>query len=453
MPFLESEIADFLLMSIIALILGHTMKLYYQKRWFALEPLNAFWVGIYMSYISPIISFENILRSWHADGVFEETLFWILFGFIWLIVGYELKIGVRLGRHLPRIADNISPFKLKLFGWLLVGLGFIGYIHLFESSGGFYAWVAVPRGGTNYEEIIGYLGQLADLLPAGISLLVFQVYIHPSSKLEKLVPWMLAALMLWWFIYLGTRSRTIMLTISLLAAVYLPKRKNPPLYLILSILLSLMIITKFQSNYRNYFTNLSFNLDQMDLQEAYGVSVPTFLGGSSASKKELVSGGLEINCTLSVVELVPSNVDYNYGYGHLEVFTRLIPRALWPNKIYPGMESVQGVLKEAQLSGAYVRDRDLLMGPAFSYIGHWYYVGGAVALVIAGIATGIFFRAIYSYYDYNSNSQGTVILYSLLIPIGFGEASTTPMSWVFTLPFILIPLGVVLRFSRLKRNS
>lgn len=453
MLFTNSILADLWLLCILALIAGHSLVLVRSRRWLALDPLNAFWVGVLIVYVVQTIQYEQVLTAWHSADIFEETLFWIFFGMIWIVVGYELRWGVRVGLRLPPVAQRLAPNKLILSALFLIGLGLIGYAYQIDSAGGLYAWLAIPRGGTDWAMVSSYLAGLADLLPVGIILLVFQVNIHNSALLRKIFVYSLAFLMLFWFFYLGTRSRTISFTILIFAATLLPRKTNPKFWLSAATVMLLFIATNFQQNYRGYFYNLSFNLDKIDMDIAYKTVMPGFLGGDPSISSAMASKGLELNCVMSVVELVPQQVDYNYGYGFLEVFTRPIPRAIWPGKIYPAMESVQGVLRKAQLSGSYVRDLDILMGPAFTYVGHWYYVGGAIALVVAGLITGAIFRIIRTYYEHNYHFQGVPILYALLISIGFSEAVATPFYWLYTLPLILIPFWIVLKICRDKRSG
>jgi hypothetical protein len=215
-----------------------------------------------------------------------------------------------------------------------------------------------------------------------------------------------------------------------------------------AVFLALFILSNFQGSYRDKFTNLSLNLDQIDMDEARGGALPFFLGGDQALQADAVSSGIEFNCVMSVVELVPDKVPYNYGYGYLELFTRWIPRGIWPDKFYPQMEAVQGVLHEAQLSGANVRDTDILMGPAFTFVGHWYYVGGPIGLIFGGLLTGVLFRIIRTIYDRGNRSEGDILIYVSLIGIGFSEAASTPLAWLSTLPFVLGPLALILFLCR-----
>jgi hypothetical protein len=153
---------------------------------------------------------------------------------------------------------------------------------------------------------------------------------------------------------------------------------------------------------------------------------------------------------MTVVALVPDVVDYNYGYGFLEIFTRPIPRAWWPDKIYPAAEAVQPILLNGQLSESWITTSSapLLAGPSLTFVGHWYAVGGGIALVVASFMTGVMFRAIRTVLDREPGNEGDMLLYVLLMTIGFGEALGTPLHWVYILPFPILALSITFYFVR-----
>jgi hypothetical protein len=443
-------LSNLLLVCIVGLIVVHSVSLMKRQRLLLLDPLYAFWAGVLIIYVGQPLSHGQTLIGWHSPGVFEASLFWSCVAFVFVVFGYEWRLGQRGGLKLPAVPSRLSPLKLSLAGYAMIVLGVLGYLYLFASAGGVTQWLSVGRGATDYENISAYVAQLVDLLPVGIGLLLFQMHFHPSSTPKKILVWILATLMWSWFFYLGSRSRMIGFTILGLGAYFLPRRKSPPLALVGTVFVLLFVLSKFQGSYRENFTNLSLNLDQIEMAEAEQKVLPIFLGGDQAVQNEEASSGIEFNCVMSVIELVPSEVPFNYGYGHLEVFTRWIPRAIWPGKRYPHMESVQGVLREADLSQATVRDSDLLMGPAFTFVGHWYYVAGPFGLILGGLLAGVLFRLIRTLYDRDSGSEGGLLVYVSLISVGFSEAAATPLSWILTLPFVVGPLALILFLCRLK---
>lgn len=448
-----SVVADLLIVMIVGLIIVHSIRLNIARRWLLFDPLNAFWAGVVIVYVVQPISFADRVISWHHDGVFEETLFWIFIGLLCVVVGYNQNIGLARARIIPKTPDRLNPSRLAYSGYFLIVIGIIGYLYLFASAGGVTKWLAVGRGGTDYANISGYLASLEFFLPVGVLFLLFHASFHDVKRIKRIAIWSLGFLMWLWFVYLGTRSRTIMFALMMLVAYYLPKRRQPPIWFLVGGFLFMMILVNFQGQYRSKFTNLSFNLESINLEEAYQRSAPGFLGGATEFQKDNAPKGLEFNCVMSVIELVPNIVPYNYGYGHLEIFTRIIPRAVWPEKIYPHMEAIQGVLKKAELANAYVRDTGLLMGPAFTFAGHWYYVAGPLGIILGGLITGSLFRIIRHVYDRSGGrSEGDIILFSTLLDIGFGEAVATPLIWMYSLPITLLAVWALFAFCKARKT-
>jgi hypothetical protein len=419
-----------------------------QNRWLAFDPLNAFWAGVLICYVEQAVSHSETLISWHDLKTFESSLWWILFGLASVVIGYELRLGRSICGKLPVPPARLNRTRLAWTAILLTSAGIIGYWYDMSLAGGLERWLSVPRGGADLEVANTYVLQLEHLLPVGVALGLFIVEMFKPTMAVRLSVWILGALMWLWFVYLGTRSRTIMFSVTMMAAFFMPQKRNPPLPLLMASIVGLLVLSNFMGHYRSYFRGLSFNLQLIDFDEAKARSLPKWLGGGFSDVPDEPGKGIELNCVMSVIRLVPETVPYNFGYGHLEVFTRPIPRSFWQKKPYPHLESIQGVLREAELSEAEGGFSDLLAGPAFTFVGHWYYVAGGAGLLLGGLLTGVMFRAIRSFYDRDTGSHGGLIIYLNLLLIGFSEAAATPFYWIFTLPFSLAPLLIALQYCR-----
>jgi hypothetical protein len=251
-------------------------------------------------------------------------------------------------------------------------------------------------------------------------------------------------------VYLGTRSRTIQYTALLMMAYYLPRRRSPAPWLIALVFAGLFVLVGFQAGYRSQFTDLSLHLERVDLTEARLQILPGFAGGSRELQLGRVSSGAEFNCVMAAVELVPTRVPYNYGSCLLEFATRLIPRQFWPAKRYPHYEAFTPIYDQGNLSAFWVTGTrvPIMAGPAFTFVGHYYAMGGPLALVVAGLLTGTLFRLIRSVYELAPGNQSAIVIYPWLVGIGFFEAAGTPLFWIFTVPVVLLPLGLAIYLAR-----
>lgn len=446
-----STLGAFLILALLALILGHAWVQWKSRRWMLLDPLNTFWGGVVVCYIQQPLLGADMFMSWHKDGVFEKALLATLVGLIFVVVGYELRFSSRLVRHVPLLPQRFDSDRLFQAATTVTVIGLIGHYFVISRSGGWSQFISVGRGAVDITQVQGYWPQLVYGVPAGAALLLFWAYLRPHGAITRVLVWTTAGLVWLWFLYLGSRSRVIVMTLVMLAAYYLPKRRNPPVWLSAAVFLALSIIVPFQGQYRWNFTNLSFNLDKLNAAEVKDAVLPGFLGGSKAAKRATLTVGSEFNCVMAVVELVPEQVPFNYGYGHLEIFTRVIPRAIWPGKRYPHLESVQGVMREGGLSQSAIETSSgasLLGGPALTFTGHWFYVAGWLGMVLGGLITGILLRTIRSWYDQAAGNHSALIIYPFLLPIGFMEAASTPWYWVFYQPFVVLPFILVAYFCR-----
>jgi hypothetical protein len=234
-----------------------------------------------------------------------------------------------------------------------------------------------------------------------------------------------------------------------LATYYLPRRRQPSLFKVAVLALFMLALVSFQAKYRGSFRNLSFNLDEIQLEDAASLALPPWLGGDADRTSVDTSRFAEFNCVMAVVDLVPDSIPYTLGYSHLEIFTRPIPRVWWPDKVYPHARAYTPILRAGNLSSASVAtsSEDLLMGPSFTYIGHWYSVGGWIALVLAGLLTGAGFRLLRVYYDRDPLNPAMLVAYITLAPWAFSEAAAEPLFWIFYVPVTHIPLLIVLLWA------
>lgn len=442
----SSLIADAYLFGIVALITWHAWACARRGRMLVLDPLNAFWGGVLICYVwQPYSHFETVV-SWRGLDVVENTLLMCLLAVAGLIGGYESRVGTRLTRYIPSLPPQLNSRRMAVTALILIGLGLAGYGYLVATAGSLSAWLAVGRGGTKWENLSGYVTEFHNLLPLGIGLLLFRAEFHRVSRSDKVIAWSLGATQWLWFVYLGTRSRTIAFALVMLAAYLLPRRRNPPLVALPLMAAGMLVVVQFQAAYRNQFTNLSIvgNLDMAEVQR----SAPEWIV-SGASRSD-VGPGLEFNCAAAVVELVPSVVDYNYGYTHLDLLTRAIPRSLWPDKIYPTYQAYTPIFRAARLSTTVIPTAKeyLLMGPSLTFVGHWYSVGGVIAVIVASILTGMGLRAVRGIYDRDPGNESDMVLFATLLPFAFNECSGEPLFFVFSLPFSLGPLLLMMWFCR-----
>lgn len=445
-----SPIIDLLLLCVVGLFFIHFVIERRRGHWMLIDPFNAFWGGVLVCYVFQPITYYEQLQSEYGSAVLVETFVAIIWTLLWIMAGYHSRLGPRVGRKLPPMPSQVRADLLSVAGMILVGLGLVGYVIQVGTAGGFQNWISQGRGGTDWSSLNGYLAALEYFLPAGVTILVFTAELMSASRTIRAAVWSLAGIQWLWLVYLGSRSRTIMFLGTLAAAYYLPRRKNPRWWLVATAGVLLFLLTTFQAQYRGNFTNLSFNLNDLDSRQVMKSILPKQLGGNMGEDTGKPMGELEFNCVAAVIDLVPKQVDYNYGYTLLELVTRPIPRAIWPAKRYPQLEAQTPIMQLRRLSSFWIETENgrYLGGPAFTFVGYWYQVGGFVALCVAGFLAGVGFRTIRMVYDRMPGNAADIMMYTLLLPIGFYEAASNSLSWMFYLPLIILPVFFLLRISR-----
>jgi hypothetical protein len=400
------------------------------NNWTLFDPLNLFWIGILEVCVFQPAVYHRTYLLWHPERVFDLTLGSTLVGVLAVILGYYLRVGRTIGRNAPDPPERLNPARLAMASLGFIVAGGIGYVFWFESAGGFSQWVLTPRGGTNWDEVTGYTGLLPTLMPIGILTALIAAAEQPLFLRSAALAMALGQIL--WFAYLGTRGQSIMFIVAVTAVVCWWLRKEPPAVLVILGIPVLFLYGVFLGEYRGSFTNLSFNLDATDAENVFLRILP------SAENDHHVRGS-EFNCVLTTVDLVPDTVPYNYGYPLLEFVTRIIPRKLWPEKRYPFYEAATPLFFLGGLSNHQVpyAHEFILSGPAFSFVGHWYAMGGPLVVIAGGVVTGILLRAIAEFFRKNPRSGPRLMIYLVLLPIGWGEAKTTPWFWLFSIPLIL----------------
>lgn len=450
-------LGDLLVLSMLFLVVGHMFWKMSRREFFVFDPLNVFWAGCAVIYLQQPMANGDVYIGWYGESTFCWTLFWALFAFLLVIVGYESKLGKRLAGYVPHTPYHLDPSRFRLVAVGLVGLSLFGYALMIQSAGGLSAWASVGRGDTQAQNLPGWLYLFVNfqyLLPGAITILVFHVCMHRVSGFEKLLAWACAGMAMLWILYLGSRSRTVRLTMGLLAAVYLPKRRNPPVPLLAVLFLALAIIVPFLAAYRGQFTNFSFNLDRVEWNQVAHLVLPDFIMGDDPNApEERVFRAEEFAVVMATIELVPNTYGFSYGYQMLELVTKPIPRRIWPDKRYPHFEAVTPIWDHYQISENWVEYATIpvLTGPAFSFVAYYWLIGGPVGIALGGFCVGAVFRGIRGIFDRNPGSEGDLMLYSVLLTTAFGEALSTPFLHLFYLVPQLAGVLALLWFARSRQ--
>jgi uncharacterized membrane protein len=422
-----------------------------RKRFIAFGAMSSFLGGIVVVYVIEAIVGEDALVTWYGSPATAYTIFLAGVSVLTVYAGYNGKLARRAANRLPVVASEVNLGKLYAITICAVIVGVCAYIPLIATAGSFSDWLAVPRGGTDWEVASTAAFGLTRLVEAGALLQLFVVQSARKNPVSRILAWVLFAITFAWNFYLGTRSGVILLVVGGMAAFYIPRRRNPSAVLIATLFVSLYFIVVFQQKFRPEFYGLRINVERYTAEEIFDAVTP-IRSHATTGVTDGIEKASEISCAVATVSLVPQVVDYNMGYPFLELFTRWVPRSIWPEKAYPLYEAITPIFQEADLSSLWIpyASKPILAGPALTFIGHWFAMGGAIVVLIAAYLTGILFWIIDSLYFERRHGFGGGVMLMMLSVVGFSEAAATPMSWVFSVPFALIPVMIILRFSRFR---
>ena len=287
---------------------AHAALLYAQGRWLPFDPLNMFWAGYLVVYVLQPIKYGDVFIVWYSSEIFDRTLLWVVCAAAAVIVGYESGLGRSAGRGLPHLPERLCPARTAWAAIALLAVGLLGYSQLIASAGTLGAWLSAARGGTDWQAVSGYVAVLADLLPIGVLVLLFHAELHRPALSRRCASWVLGALLLLWFIYLGSRSRTIATLLLLLMAWVLCRagaiRRSSSVLRHFSGYCC-WSISRIESRREFHRFVLLFNYEDFDTENVWQKIAPSWLGGDAAQQIESVDRGIDFRATMAVVALVP----------------------------------------------------------------------------------------------------------------------------------------------------
>ncbi len=409
------------------------------KTFFPFDPIILFFGGCCYIYIFQPYKYLDDFLAWHEDGrfVFLKTSFAVFLSILTVIAGYFSKFAKWLSEKLPKVDYSFSRAKVLkiIILTLLFSLG--GYWFCFQSAGGLQPWLAVPRGGTKYEEMSMWLVSFSGFLPVCVIFIVFYSRWFPGF-LAGLFAGTAFVLCYLWYFYLGSRSFTIyLLGMGCYVLAVTSRRKTINLLLLIFLFFFLAWQTKFLAAHRGYFYDLSFHSD---------------LWKSESQIEEPVSYGIEYNCVMTIFDLSPRMIPYNYGYPLLEFATRPIPKSWWPGKRYPMMESFSDYCKYGYLTDHVLENLAVptYAGPAFSFVGFYYSIGGWLSLLAASFVTGAVFYALRSFLERSNFSPPATLYYMLFFGNAYGQVIGTPLVFLFSIWGPLLGVWCICRFAKEK---
>ena len=446
---------EFLLM--IATVLVPVISVARQWRiegsWHFLNPVNVFWLAfVYAGVAQPLLTDDEWIAFYGRDVFLQTLAMFPLLG-IAFAIGYSLPLGLFASRILPDFRKP-SQVKVCVAGVLLIAIGLLGYFLIIRASGGTQYWLSSPKANTDYERLSGYTYTLPRLATLGLMILLCHAFSQREAVFYKLSLVGLVIINTLWQAYYGVREGTLMMLVILYGSSFAAMRRNPPIWATALLFPTLIFIFGFVPTYRGDFRNLSFNVQDrpaliVDRSLAF-FSDPNY--GSQAASVYKPDKGPDLwsdfGMAISIVNYVPEKVPYDNGYMLLEILTHGIPRAVWPDKIYPEPESwdrffrVTNISLSENLAG-------LRSGPSPTMVGKYYYIGGPLGIILGGMLSGFCFRALWEFLRRQLRYVTGIILLVASVGLG-GMEMIHPFGWsvLFWIPTVFLPFLVFVWITR-----
>jgi oligosaccharide repeat unit polymerase len=358
--------------------------------------------------------------------LFQNVLLLGALGFICFYIGYKINIGISIGRRLPKFGERWRHDRVIKVAVVFLLIGVAGYSLAAARSGGLGLFLSTLRGRKLISETESWsIASTVVLLRAAP--VILGAYYFKTKRLRALF---IASLLLSvaFNLMLGNRSSVLVPLLALLVIAYYLRRPK-----VGRLLRRTMVIGVFAG------IILLFIIIQVS------VRMHLLRGGavSDLSLKSLatedVSGRFldefnQFDWFVVVLEIVPSELPFQYGKSFAEVFTRFVPRAIWPDKPAPISKRIN-----MMLGGARSGHPPTILGEL--------YLNFSVLGVIAGMVVfGILLRAMYAYLLYNQGNPAVILIYAYTFASLHRFFTRTFAPKMFGYLLFMIPIVLALRF-------
>jgi len=395
--------------------------------------------------LQPFQNKEAWIELRGAD-TFEQVLAMFVMVGLAAWAGYTRPAALSAARRIPIIGKREFPPRYPLIGLACIAVGVLAYLEIIAASGGWERYISQSRTATNYQEISGYLVNLTTIIPVGLLILMGYTFSRRNALTVKVLVVASTAAYSLWCIYTGARSGVIAMAIIVLGAVWGGKKRNPPIAVILIAAVTVVFFVGFLKRYRGELYGGSWHSD-LPITEVVRGSFDSY---SDRSETGGLDVGSEFGMALAAAEIVPTSLDFDRGYMLLEIFTRGIPRAIWPDKAYPEGESWDKFHRTAGTS-SWVNNAGFISGPAPGLVGKYYYMFGWPGLLFGAAWSGFLLRLLKEYVARYDGICFTLLAVAIA-NLGFSEMNN-PFSWLlYWLPSTGIASGLFVFIARTKRD-
>jgi hypothetical protein len=364
-----------------------------------------------------------------------------LLGAVSFLIGYELQLGMRLARRLPRPSEREISSSTIAGAWIAGGLGMVALALFLLPADGWSAVGIFLRGrsvGLNdlLRDSPDYFWWLS-LLVVPAAILAFAVAYSTRRNAAIAAAVVLTGFALLRTVPVGSRLYLLVLVGGMVVFPYLRARRRPGVVAFAVGLAVALVVSYAVLQFRTPETRSGFVgvLDSL-------ISAPTqvlqpVVDGPDAEMAPALAGALSV---------IPSDLGYRYGAATIgDLVLRPIPRQLWSRKPQPhDLVVTERVWPEARASGNFQ--------PTYTPLLSFYWDLGLIGVFLGMAAYGVLARSAYEYFRRAEDSFGVQVVYAAGLWAFVFVLRADPVLAFSHLVIVLVPLIAIVALGNRPRH-
>jgi hypothetical protein len=367
-----------------------------------------------------------------------------LFGGLFFVIGYAMPTGKNWARRIPAPPAEFARKPVKAVALITAGLGIFSFL-LFVAQGGGIGDLTVALGGRS-EVFYQHTLETPKYLAYGSTLLISPALLLFALNRQRhtvgmfvLVAFLIAVATL---VHGSSGARYALLPLfgGILVFWFVSRGKRPGIASsVLVIALALTVSAALQYG----------RTGQYQSQGASPTAGADYVTGvreavtSPAAPLEPITKGEDAGMApwlAASMTVIPDQMRFGFGrYLAVDLFTRWIPRQIWPEKPEPTHTQVTNRIVPNSLN--------VTVHPAYSVLMHAYLDFGMFgALWLLGY--GILFRALFEWFRIHSDSVPAMLIFSLGLLMMVDALRDNPVDVLILITFLFAPIAVSVFLTR-----
>lgn len=427
---------------ILALVMPIGLRLI-QRKLDLFEPLVLANIALGVMFIARPLADLATGRTTHLGyeivSTFDQALVVVLVGIMAFQLGYHSPLVRLLAKRLPA-PTQFYPQRAALLAWLFVLLGGALFGMFLAKGGGLGLLLFLLKGRATGDNAVfinstGYFYDGITMWMAS-ALIFFALAIVVRRKAYYIFFLAMAFPLIIFYGSRGTRSVLLPLVLAVPIFWYLWIARRPSARVLIAAAFIGLALIGWMREIRT--------ADMSARQDADTVLLEAF---SSPLKQawEIINKADDemFDSITNELLVVPEKTGYRPGGVFIDVITRAVPRPLWPDKPLGMNNTLVNTLWPKHFAASRA-------SAAFSVLGPLYLDSGYIGVALGMFLIGVVLAGVWKWYCYFSDNLNAILIYSLGLPFVVILMRGTITDTLARMLFIVVPLILVMWFSRLR---